>query len=144
MATTRTFQAMLNDHLNYKLLKEEMIKRDWILQNVEKDDGWIGGPLVVPFKAAGASSVASGSLTDSTDIAEDVFIRGEITTQPEVWGSMVFNHRDLMEHDKISEKNFLKILPDQIEDFLSYMKMCVALSFTNGSHFATLTADGDN
>lgn len=143
MGTTRSFSAMLNEYLPNELLKEEMIKRDWILSNVEKDNGWKGGNLIVPFKAAGASSVAFGSLTASTDIGEDSYVRGTISSQPEVWGSMIFNHRDLMEHDKLSEQNFLKILPDAVDDFLSYVKMCVSLSFTNGPHFAKLTADGD-
>lgn len=139
MATTRSFSTMLNEYLPNELLKEEMIKRDWILSNVETDNSWKGGTLVVPFKAAGASSVAFGALTGSTDIAEDSYVRGSVSTQPEVWGSMVFNHRDLMEHDKLSEQNFLKLLPDTVEDFMQYMKMVVSLSFLNGAAFATVT-----
>lgn len=143
MATTRSFSAMLNQYLPNELLREEMVKRDWILQNVERDDSWLGGDLIVPFKGAQASSVAFGSLTASTDVAEDVFVRGSITTQPEVWFTMVFNHRDIMEHGKISEQNFLKLLPDTIEDGMDFMKQCVSLSFLNGAAFATLTATGD-
>jgi hypothetical protein len=142
MGSTRSFSTMLNDHLNYDLLKEEMIKRDYILQTVEKDDNWLGGTLPVPFKSAGASSVAFGALTASNDVAEDAFVRGTVSTQPEVWGSMLFNHRDLMEHDKISEQNFLKILPDAIDDFMEYMKQVVCLNMTNGSSFATALGDG--
>ena len=144
MSTDRNFSAMLNDHLAYDLLKEEMIKRDYILSRVEKDDEWIGGPLIVPFRGAGASSVSFGSLTASNDIGQSVYVRGEITSQPEVWASLIFNERDLMEHGKVSEKNFLKILPDEIDDLLNYMKMVVSLSWTNGSHFATATANGDS
>jgi hypothetical protein len=142
MATTRTFQAMLNEFLPNDLLKEEIVKRDWVLQNVEKDDTWKGGSLIVPFKGIQASSVAFGSLTGSTDIAEDSYVRGEISTQPEVWGSMIFNHRDLMEHDKLSEQNFLKLLPDAVDDFVDYMKQCVSLNMLNGAAFAELTVDG--
>lgn len=149
MATNRTFQAMLNDFLPNDLLKEELIKRDYVLSNVEKDDTWVGassssgngGNLIVPFKAAGASSVAMGSLSASNDIAEDNFVRGTVTTQKEAWGSMIFNHRDLMEHQQVSEKNFLKILPDSINDFMDYMRNVVSVNMLNGSWFATLTAD---
>jgi len=144
MGTTRSFSTMLNEYLPNELLKEEMVKRDWILTNVEKDNSWKGGNLIVPFKAAGASSVAFGSLTGSTDIAEDSYVRGSITTQPEVWGSMIFNHRDLMEHDKLSEQNFLKLLPDTVEDFLQYMKMVVSLNLLNGAAFATVTDSTSN
>lgn len=141
MATTRTFQDMLNQYLPNELLKEEFIKRDYVMTKVDKDDNWKGGALIVPFKAAGASSIAFGSLTDSTDIAEDKYVRGSVDGHKEAWGSMIFNHRDLMEHDAVSEQNFLKILPGAIDDFLAYMKNVVSTNLLNGVHFAKLTAD---
>lgn len=147
-ATTRTFATMLNEYLPNSLLKEELIKRDWVLSNIEKDDGWLTGSgisstgLVVPFRAAGASSVSFGSLTGSTDIAEDSFVRGVVNAPKEVWGSMIFNHRDLMEHEQLSEQNFLRLLPDTLKDFMSYMKNVVSTNLLNGAHFAKLTADG--
>lgn len=144
MGTTRSFSAMLNEYLPNELLKEEFVKRDYLLSNVEKDNNWLGGTLVVPFKAAGASSVAFGSLSGSTDIAEDSYVRGSVSGHKEVWGSMIFNHRDLMEHEQISEQNFLKILPGTVEDFLDYMKNVVSVNLLNGAHFAKLTATGDN
>ena len=98
--------------------------------------------MIVPFKAAGASSIAFGSLTASNGIGEDKFVRGEVSSIKEAWGSMIFNHRDIMEHDKISEQNFLKILPGAVEDFMDYMKNVVSCNLLNGSHFATLTATG--
>jgi hypothetical protein len=135
---------MLNEYLPNELLKEELIKRDFLLSKIEKDDSWKGGQLIVPFKAAGASSVAFGSLTASNDVAEDKYVRGQVASQKEVWGTMLFNHRDLMEHDMISEQNFLKILPGTIEDFMDYMKNVVSTNLLNGAHFAKATADGDS
>lgn len=143
MGTTRSFQAMLNEFLPNELLKEEFVKRDYLLTKVEKQNDWLGGNLVVPFKAAGASSVAFGSLSASNDIAEDSYVRGGVSGHKEVWGSLIFNHRDLMEHEQISEQNFLKILPGTIEDFLDYMKNVVSVNLLNGAHFAKATADGD-
>lgn len=144
MGTTRTFQSMLNEYLTYDLLKEEFMKRDYLFSKIEKDDGWKGGTLPVPFKAAGASSVAFGVLSSSTDISEDAYVRGTVTDYHEVWGSMIFNHRDLLEHDgKVNEKSFLKILPDAVEDFMDWMKMAVSINMLNGPAFATLTANGD-
>jgi len=134
---------MLNQFLPNDLLKEEMVKRDWIIQNVDRDESWDGGDLVVPFRGARASSVSFGSLTASSDVAQDVYVRGTITGgYPEVWGSMVFNHKDLLEHNKISEQNFLKLLPDTVEDFMDYMKQCVSLSWLNGPAFAALASTG--
>ena len=54
---------------------------------------------------------------------------------------MIFNHRDLMEHEQVSEKNFLKILPDSINDFMDYMRNVVSVNLLNGLNFATLIAD---
>lgn len=143
MATERSFQDMLNEYLPNKLLKEELIKRDYILTNVQKDDMWKGGKLIVPFKASGASSIKMGGLTASNDIAEDKYIRGSIDDYKEAWGSMIFNHRDLMEHNgKIPESTFLKILPDTIEDFMDYMKMVVSIQLGTGPHFASATVNG--
>ena len=141
MGTTRSFQAMLNEFLPNELLKEEFIKRDYLLSKVEKQNDWLGGNLVVPFKAAGASSVAFGSLSASNDISEDTYIRGGVSGHKEVWGSLIFNHRDLMEHEQISEQNFLKILPGTVEDFMDYMKNVVSVNLLNGAHFAKLTSD---
>lgn len=142
--TNTSFQTMLNQYLPNELLKEEFIKRDWLLQNCEMDNSWLGGQLIVPFKGGQASSVAFGGLTASTDIAQDLYVRGSIDSQPEVWGSMIFNHTDLMRHNKVNEQNFLKILPDTVEDFMEYMKMVVSLSFLNGPFFATLQANGNS
>lgn len=143
MATNRTFQDMLNEHLNYDLLKEEIGKRMYILEKVEKDNDWKGGTLPVPFKAANASSVKFGGLTGSSDISENKYVRGEISSQPELWGSMVFNHKDFIEHDgKVNEKSFLKLLPEVIEDFMDFTKGAASITMLGGSHFATLTVDG--
>ena len=148
MSTARSFQTMLNDFLPNELLKEEMVKRDYLLNKVEKDDTWIGasgtsgngGNLIVPFKAAGASSIAAGGLSASNDITQDNYVRGVITTQPEIWGSMLFNHRDLIEHETVSEKNFLKILPDAVNDFMDYMKNVVSINLLNGPWVMKTTA----
>lgn len=141
MSTTRTFQDMLNEYLPNKLLKDELVKRDYFLNNVEKDDNWKGGTIVVPFKAAGASSVKFGSLTDAADIASASYVRGEITSYQEVWGSMIFYHRDILDHSgRVVEDSFLSNLPKQLDDFMEYMKMCVSLGIMSGPHFATATA----
>jgi len=145
MAITSTFSNMLNEYLSYDLLKEEIIKRDYVLTKVEKDDGWKGGTLPVPFKGAGASSIAMGQMTDETDVAEDILVRGSVAGYKEMFGTLVFNQKDLMQHDGtgITEKTFLKILPDSIEDFMVGMKNQVSCYLTNGSHLVTATADGD-
>lgn len=143
MATNRQFQDMLNEYLTYGLLKEEVVKRDWLLSNIEIDNGWKTGDLIIPFKGAYASSFKFGGLTDASDISSDEFVRGKISTCPEIWGTLKFLHRDLMEHNgKIKETTFLRILPDTLEDFMQGMKNAVSQNVLSGPHIATLTANG--
>lgn len=133
---------MLNEYLPNDLLKEEMLKRNYFLKNVEQDNTWLGGNLVVPFRGASASTVKLGGLAPATEINQSKYVRGGISTQPELWGALIFNERDLMEHNKISEQNFLKILPDELEDFMDYMKGVFSLSITVGHIMATATGNG--
>lgn len=142
MSTQRTFQDMLNEYLPNRLLREELIKRDYILQNIQKDNSWKGGKIIVPFKAAGASSVKMGGLTAANDIGEDQYVRGSIDDYKEAWGSLVFNHRDLVDHSgKIPDTTFLKVLPDTLNDFMEYMKMVVSIQLGTGSIWAKVTDD---
>lgn len=142
MSTSRTFQAMLNEYLPNRLLKEELIKRTYVLQRVEKDDNWKGGKLIVPFRGNKASSVKFGGLTGSSDIAEADYVRGSIDDYTEVWGSLIFNHRDLQEHNgKIAESTFLNILPDVVDEHMEYMKEVVSMQFLNKQHFAVVSDD---
>lgn len=142
MSTTRSFNAMLNEYLPNDLLMEELIKRDYVLGRVEKDNNWKGGNLVVPFRGAGATSAAFGALTGSTDISEYQFVRGNVASYIELWGSLIFNLRDLMDHSgKIPESSFLRILPDLVDDFMDYMKQVASVQLTSGPHFATATDD---
>jgi len=143
MSTTRSFSNMLNEYLTNDLLREETLKRDYILKTAQKDNSWKGGRIIVPFKATGASSVRMGKLTQIADISQDKFVRGEILGYKEAWGSMIFNHTDIMDHSgRVNEDSFLKILPDLVEDFADYMKMVVSIQLGTGPHFAALTVNG--
>lgn len=143
MATTRSFNDMLNEYLTMDLMREEWAKRDYFYSKVEKDEGWKGGTLPVPFEGASASSVKFGSLTAESDVSEYDYVRGQVSTQQEVWGTLQFHQRDLWEHDgKVPEKSFLKILPQQIDHFMDYLKMVVSINMLNGPHLATVTVDG--
>jgi len=143
MATMRDFSSMLNEYLTIDLLKTEYIKRDWFMQNADIDDAWKGGNIPVPFKGAQASSVSFGALTDENDIAKSQFVRGNITNMKEVWAALKFESRDLKEHNgKMPESTFLKILPDEIDDMMAYLKPIVSHSLLEGGAFAKATVDG--
>lgn len=143
MSTTRSFQAMLNEYLAIDLLKGELKQQDYLLSKVDMDEGAKGGAVIVPFEGQYASSVEFGALADDTDISQYAYVRGSLSPNVEAWGSLVFNHRDLMQNDgKINEKSFLKILPGQITDFVKAMKCAISVNALNGSHFATFTVNG--
>ncbi len=140
MATPQSFNDMLNEHLTYRLLEEEYIKRDYLLQKVEKDEGWKGGTIPVPFKGSDASTVTFGGLAADTDISEDDWVRGELTTPREVWGTMVFHDRDLGEHDgKVPEDSFLSNLLSTVDSFVDRMKQAVSVNLLTGAYFASIT-----
>lgn len=46
----RSFQDMLNEYLPQELLREEMMKRDYLLKNIGKDPIWSGGGKIDPTK----------------------------------------------------------------------------------------------
>lgn len=143
MATNRDFSSLLNQYLPLDLLKQEYIKRDYLMSKVTMDESWKGGDLIVPFEGQSASSVEFGQLADTTDISKYDYVRGSITTQPEAWASLIFQHRDLIQHDgKIPESTFLKILPNQVDAMMSYFKMVMSVHLLGGPHFAKATADG--
>jgi hypothetical protein len=143
MATNRDFSSLLNQYLPLDLLKQEYIKRDYLMQKVNMDESWKGGDLIVPFEGQHASSVEFGSLADAADISKYDYVRGSISTQPEAWASLIFQHRDLIQHDgKIPESTFLKILPAQVDSMMNYFKMVMSVHLLGGPHFAKATADG--
>ena len=141
--TDRVFEDMLNEHLGEDLLVEEFIPRVYVWQGMEKDETWLGGDYIVPFRGGHASSLEYGALTASNDVSQSTYVRGKVEDQIELWGTLKFNARDIMEHGKVSERNFLKLLPDEIEDFLDFMKNVVSVNILAGAAFATAVADGD-
>lgn len=142
MGTEREFQEMINELISNDILRDEFESKDYFFTNCEHNEEWLGGPLIVPFKGAGASSIKLGGLTPAGDIGQSKYVRGSITEQPEAWGSLIFNSRDLMEHGKISKQNLLSILPDEIEDFGKVMRSTISLQMTNGPVAASFTVDG--
>lgn len=135
-----TFDQMLNEYLPYDLLMQEMIDKSWLLKNANHKEGWLGSTLIVPYQSSYASSVKMGGLTAENDIDEATYIRGQVDGYKEVWSTLVFNSRDLMEHDKVSEKNFLRILPDQLDQTLMFMKELVSIAVLNTQEISDIAA----
>lgn len=144
MAITQTFSDMINEYLPEDLLRNELVKRDWFLSNVKIVEGWNGGAMDVGFKEASANSINYGSLESSSNIGQSVLVRGTVSGYKHVSSSMIFNHRDLLEHgssQKMSKKSFLKILPDEINDHLQVLREIISCNLLNGKKLAKGTAD---
>lgn len=144
MATTRTFSNMLNEYCPESLLFTEVKKRVWMFNNIEMDQTWLGGDIIIPFLGAVASSAMFGALTADTDVAEEISVRGKIAGYKELWGTMIFNETDLQQHGKLNEQNFLKIIPNAIERHVDLLKGIVSQNFLTGAYVAKATADGTN
>jgi len=143
MSTTSTLDNMLNEYLSVDLMKNELIKRDYTLQKVNRDDGWKSGTIPIPYEGQYASSVSFGALTAEGNISKYKYQRGTLVSYKEIWGAIRFEHKDLMNHDgKVNEKSFLKILPGQVEDFVQNMKMAISINLMDGPSFAKVTVDG--
>lgn len=154
--TSSSFGSILNDYAPNEMFEQEFIKRDYLLTICEKDNGWVGGitstadnayggraAYIVDFEGTQASSISFNALTASNDIAEDRFVRGKVENAKEVWGTMKFNHRDLMEHGSM-KKSMLKILPNRIDKFLAYIKEAVSQNLLYGPHFAKENDTGNS
>lgn len=133
MATTTSFDSMLKKYMPYELLREEIIKRDYFLQRVEKNQNWKGGQMQVPFKGGDARSLRFGKLVNIADITKDDYQLGTVSGYKEIWGAMKFEDHDLARHGDM-EQSFIKILPNQIEEFIASMKEAVSMSLLNGPH----------
>lgn len=145
MATNRSFSEMINDYLTTDILRAELPNRMYLLDKVKKDNSWVGGNgtqgYVVPFVGGQASTVKFGELSASDDIAEDTDIRGTVTVQPELWGSMKFNSKDFMQHEgKKREISLLRSVKRQIDPFMTFIKTGLSDVLLSGPHFATVTA----
>jgi hypothetical protein len=129
------FNAMLNDHLTYDLLNERLEKKNYLWKAIEHDDD-VSGDIIVPFTSARASSVKAGAgPSAASDIAKHAYVRGSVSFSdiPKVWGSMIFNYEDILNHEgRVKAKSFLgKFLPEQIEDFTDIFAETLSHSVLN-------------
>jgi len=139
--TNVDFDTMIKRYMPYNLLFEEVMKRDYFLGKVAKDQNWKGGEMQIPFMGAHASSISYGELTAEAEINEDKPVLGTVSGYKEIWGAMVFNDHDLQRHTSL-EQSFLKILPDRLESFIERMKEAVSINLLNGTHTVTFNIGG--
>ncbi len=142
-ASTTDFNTMLNENVSNKLLELELKKRNYVYNTVPSDKNWLlNNNYVLPHIAGNASSVRFGGLTAATDIYGSKPLRGYESVHKELWSSMKFLHKDLLIHGKVSEQNFLRLLPDELERLMDYTSQALGQNICSGVAVDSVTIDG--
>lgn len=145
MAIEREFADMLNEHLSVDLINNELEDRSAYYKKVPKDESWKGGTLPVPIKGATASNVQYDGYTDESDLAYNDYLRGKEEGYKTLTFSMPFKHRDIIEHNgRVNKDSFLKVLADNIEDGVNFLRNAITINLLNGGHYDLATAAGTN
>jgi hypothetical protein len=113
MATSDNLSAILKRYMPYELLVEEMKRKNYFWNKVQKSEGWKGGPMEIPFEGGEYSSLQMGSLTASNDVGIATEVMGLLSTQPELWGTMKFSEKELDRYDGDMEASYLKLAPNK-------------------------------
>jgi hypothetical protein len=142
MATNTTFGTMLKEYTPHSLFVDKMEKVNWFYRKLKKDQSWVGQNYIVPFEGGEYSSLSHGALTASNDVADMTPVEGSISTQPELWGTLKFQERDLERHGDL-EKSFMKILPGKLNQFMERMEERISILLLNDGSVAKATADGE-
>lgn len=142
MASNASFDAMLKRYMPYELLVEEMKRKNYFWGKLKKKQGWKGGTLEVPFEGGEASSLSMGALTAANDVAEHTEVMGTVSVQPELWGTMLFNEKDLDRHDGDMEASYLELAPRKINQFIDRMSERVSIMLLGDGAITVATGDG--
>lgn len=138
----QNYTAMINEYLPFDVLEEETKKQSWLLDNCTIKKDWHGGDIIVPFKAGKAGTVTMGGLPATTSISRSSYVRGKLTTMKEAYGSLIVYEKDLMLNGKVNVQNFIKILPDQLDDLKEVFAQAVSLQVLNGGPLDVVTVAG--
>lgn len=142
MATSDNLSAILKRYMPYELLVEEMKRKNYFWNKVQKSEGWKGGPMEIPFEGGEYSSLQMGSLTASNDVGTATEVMGLLSTQPELWGTMKFSEKELDRYDGDMEASYLKLAPNKINQFTTRMAERVSMMLLGDGSIAKATSDG--
>ena len=135
-STNQSFDGLLRQYTPHNLMVEALKRLNYFWNKIAKDENWFGGDYIVPFESGEASALRFGKLTAAADITETQTQKGTISSYKELYGSMIFNHKDL-DFDDL-KGSFLKILPDKLNQFMKRMSERVSQTILNGAHICQL------
>lgn len=136
--TTSDFNGMLKKYLPYKMLIAEVIKRNYVMQKINKLTSYKGGVGELAFEAGAASSFRYGKLVSSAKITQKRVVKGFLKGYKEIWGAMKFNYHDLQRHGDM-EKSFLANLLTEIPRFTEALSALISLQILNGPALCVVT-----
>lgn len=136
--TTADFNGMLKKYLPYKMLIAEVIKRNYVMQKINKLTSYKGGVGELAFEAGAASSFRYGKLVSSAKITQKRVVKGFLKGYKEIWGAMKFNYHDLQRHGDM-EKSFLANLLTEIPRFTEALSALISLQILNGPALCKIT-----
>ena len=140
--TTSDFNGMLKRYLPYKMLIREVIKRNYVMQKINKLTSYKGGVGELAFQAGAASSFRYGKLVSSAKITQTRVVKGFLKGYKEIWGAMKFNYHDLQRHGDM-EKSFLANLLTEIPRFTEALSALISLQILNGPALCVITGVAD-
>lgn len=134
------FAGLLNEYCPNSMLTEEVVAKDYVWNKCKKDLNAYGSKVIVPFYAAGPTSVRFGKLTAEADVSSCIPVRGELEAMVEVYATLKFNHADLVDQaGRIPESTFMKVFPGEVAKLTKYTREVTSQQMLNGSYFATVT-----
>lgn len=142
MSIKTQFDNMLNEYLTLDLMKNEIEDRAAIYKALPKDNGWKGGTLPVPIQGTQASSIAYDKYTAEDDISFDEYLRGEVSGYKTLTYALAFRHKDIVEHNSIKKNSFLRVMTNQVENSMNFLKNAMDINLMNGGWYDRATADG--
>ena len=138
----QTFSSLMKAYEPHMLIRASLPKFSYLWKNLRKDKSWYAGQVYyVPFESGEASNASLGALTDEDDITESQVQKGTISTQPEMYNAMVFNHKDL---DSDNPKaSFMKLYPQKLKQFTQWCSSLLSQQILNGPAITSFKAVAD-
>lgn len=141
MSTTENFSVMLKEYMPNELLLNEVEKLNWFLKKLKRDSNWGYGPYQIPAETQEYSRFEWGQLPAANDIPGAKYAKPEVTSPKELFGSMIFDNKDLERHDGDMKKSFLQIMPNKVRQFAQRMEEQANIALLGDGSIALATAN---
>tara|TARA_Y100000296_G_C5180060_1_gene263719 strand:+ start:40954 stop:42186 length:1233 start_codon:yes stop_codon:yes gene_type:complete len=133
---------MLREYAKHSIITDKFSKNNFVWDNFEIDPNWKNGAeYQIPWELAEASDFEMGGLVDEDDIGEGLYKKAKLYDQPELWGALIFEEKDLERYGDLKQ-SFLKVLPGKIDKFTRRMKSLTNCVIMRGGSISEATADG--